>query len=106
MIQAEKKEIWLRHLRLWKESGLSANRYSIENDLNKNTFRYWVVKDKRKIKLKKSFVKLDLQKPVSVKEKTNLLLHYGSFEINIPTGFNKSDLECLLVILEERIKCS
>lgn len=106
MITAEKKEEWLRHLGLWKESGLSANRYCIENGINKNSFRYWIDRDKGKIKTKKSFVKLNLQKSLTVNESKNISLKYGSFEIKIPTAFNKSDLESLLEVLEARIKCS
>lgn len=106
MITAEKKEEWLLHLELWKESGLSANRYCIENNLNKNSFRYWIDRDRGKIKVKKSFVKLSVQKSLSVTCKNNISLKYGSYEIKIPTAFNKRDLESLLEVLESRIKCS
>jgi len=106
MITSEKKEEWLLHLELWKESGLAANRYCIENGINKNSFRYWIDRDRRKIKTKKCFVKLDVKKPLSVIESKNISLKYGSFEIKIPTAFNKSDLGSLLEVLEARIKCS
>jgi len=106
MIAAEKKEEWQHHLGLWNESGLSANRYCIENGINKNLFRYWIDKDKGKLKIKKNFVKLNLQKSSSVNESKNISLKYGSFEIKIPTAFNKSDLEILLEVLEARIKFS
>jgi len=106
MITAAKKEEWLLHLELWKESGLSANRYCIENNLNKNSFRYWIDRDRGKIKVKKSFVKLSVQKPLSVTCKNNISLKYGSYEIQIPPAFNKKDLESLLEVLESRTKCS
>ena len=106
MITAKKKEEWLLHLELWKESGLAANRYCIENDLNKNSFRYWIDRDRGKIKTKKSFVKLSIEKSLPVNENKSISLKYGSFEIKIPTAFNKSDLENLLEVLEARIKCS
>lgn len=106
MITAEKKKEWLLHLELWKESGLSANKYCIENNLNKNSFRYWIDRDRGKLKVKKSFVKLSVQKPLSVSCKNNISLRYGSYEIQIPTAFNKGDLESLLEVLEMRIKCS
>lgn len=106
MITAKKKEEWLLHLELWKESGLSANRYCIENDLNKNSFRYWIDRDRGKIKTKKSFVKLNIEKSLSVNESQSISLKYGSYEIKIPTSFNKLDLEKLLEVLESRTTCS
>ena len=106
MITAAKKEEWLLHLELWKESGLSANGYCTENNINKNSFRYWIDKDRGKIKTKKSFVKLNIEKSLPINENKSISLKYGSFEINIPTAFNKSDLESLLEILEAKIKCS
>jgi len=106
MISAEKKEEWLLHLELWKESGLSANRYCIDNNLSKSSFRYWIDRDRGKIKTKKNLVKLNLQKPLPVTCNNNILLKYGSYEIKIPTAFNKPDLESLLEILETRTACS
>ena len=105
MITAEKKAKWLMHLDNWKASGLSANKYCIENDINKNSFRYWIDRDRGNSKPKKSFVKLNFQKPLSLKISKSISLKYGSFEIKIPTAFNKSDLESLLEVLESRIKC-
>jgi len=106
MITADKKEEWLLHLELWKESGLSVNKYCFENNINKNSFRYWIDRDRGKIKVKKSFVKLSVQKPLSVTCNNNISLKYGSYEIQIPTAFNKPDLESLLEILESRTSCS
>jgi len=106
MITVEKREEWLRHLKTWKGSGLSANRYCLENNINKNSFRYWIDRDRGKIKTKKNFVKLNLQKPVLVNEGKNISLKYRSFEIEIPTAFKKQDLENLLEVLESRITCS
>lgn len=106
MITAAKKEEWLLHLELWKESGLAANRYCTENNLNKNSFRYWIDRDRGKIKTKKSFVKLNLQKSLPTNESKNISLKYGSYEIKIPTAFNKIDLENLLTVLESRTTCS
>jgi len=105
MITAEKKEEWLLHLELWKESGLPANRYCIENNINKNSFRYWIDRDRGKIKTKKSFVKLNVKKPLSVTCNNNISLKYGSYEIKIPTAFNKLDMERLLEVLESRTAC-
>ena len=79
MITAAKKEEWLLHLELWRESGLAANRYCIENNINKNSFRYWIDKDRGKIKTKKSFVKLNLPKSLPTNESKNISLKYGSF---------------------------
>ena len=106
MITAEKKEKWLKHLENWKKSGLSANKYCLENDINKNSFRYWIDRDRGKIKTKKKFVKLNIQKPLSIPESKSISLKYGSFEIKIPTAFNKPDLEKLLEVLESRNACS
>ncbi len=106
MISAKKKEEWLLHLELWKESKLSANRYCLENNINKNSFRYWIDRDRGKIKTKKNFVKVNLQKPVLVNKSKNISLKYGSYEIKIPTAFEKQDLESLLEVLESRIICS
>jgi hypothetical protein len=106
MITAAKKEEWLLHLELWKESGLAANRYCIENNINKNSFRYWIDRERGKIKTKKKFVKLNIQKPLFVNKSKSLSLKYRSYEINIPTEFNKGDLENLLTVLESRTTCS
>jgi len=106
MITTEKREEWLRHLTSWKASGLSVNRYCMKNGLNKNSFRYWIDRDKGKIKTKKSFVKLNIPKALPKNVSNEFSLRYGSFEIKIPPAFNKSDLENLLEILESRIVCS
>ena len=102
MITAERKEQWLRHLETWKSSGQSANRYCIENDINKNSFRYWIDRDKGKLKKKKSFVKLNIPRPSPVKESTEISIKYKSYEIIIPSAFDKSVLNRLLDILQER----
>ena len=102
MITAKKKEEWLLHLELWKESGLAANKYCKDNDLNKNSFRYWIDRDRGKIKTKKTFVKLNIQKPLTTTENKSISFKYGSYGIRIPTAFNKSDLESLLEVLESR----
>ena len=89
MITAEKKEEWLLHLELWKESGLSANRYCYENNINKSSFRYWIDRDREKIKPKKSFVKLNVKKSLSATEGNNILLKYGADKYIIDsTGHN------------------
>lgn len=106
MITANKKEEWLLHLELWKESELSASKYCTENNINKNTFRYWIDKDKGKIKTKNNFVKLNVEKPLSVNESKSISLKYGFYEIKIPNAFNKLDLEKLLEVLESRASCS
>jgi len=106
MITTEKKEEWLLHLELWKESGLTANRYCIENNINKNSFRYWIDRDRGKIKTKKTFVKLNIQKPLTTIESKSISLKYGPYEITIPPGFNKENLENLFSVLESRTPCS
>ncbi len=105
MITAEKRDGWLRHLEAWKGSGLSANQYCTENGINKSSFRYWIDRDRGKLKTKKKFVKLNLQKPIPANEGNNISLKYGSFEIKIPTAFKKQDLENLLEVLESRTTC-
>ena len=119
MITAKKKEEWLLHLELWKESGLSASKYCIENDLNKNSFRYWIDRDRGKIKIQKGrmpekqtclrpvdkFVKLDLQKSLPTKTSKSISFKDASYEIKIPTAFKKQDLENLLEVLESGITC-
>ncbi len=102
MITAERKEQWLKHLDTWKASRLSASKYCIENDLNKNSFRYWIDRDKGKSKRKKSFVKLNIPQSFPIKENNEITLKYGSYEISIPTVFDKAGLNRLLDVLQER----
>lgn len=102
MINAKKREVWLRHLESWKSSGLSASRYCIENGINKNSFRYWIDRDKGKIKTKKSLVKLNIPQQLPVSESNNISLKYGSYELSIPTGFDKAGLNRILDVLQER----
>ncbi|MBI9104033.1 MAG: hypothetical protein JEY99_16580 [Spirochaetales bacterium] len=91
MITSERKEQWINHLDAWKSSGLSANKYCIENGINKNSFRYWIDKDKGKSKKNKSFVKLNIQEPLSINERESISLKYGSYEITIPSDFKKKE---------------
>jgi len=102
MIIAEKREDWLRHLKTWKSSGLSASRYCIENGINKNSFRYWIDKDRKKLSKAKSFIKLNIQKTMPVNESNKISLKYGSYEIFIPTFFDKAGLNRILDVLQER----
>ncbi len=102
MITSERREKWLKHLEVWKLSGLSASRYCIENRINKNSFRYWIDRDNGKIKTKKSFVKLNIPQQLSVNENKKISLKYGSYEIFIPTVFDKAGLNRILDILQER----
>ena len=103
MITAERKDQWLKHLDTWKSSGLSASKYCIENEINKNSFRYWIDRDKGKSKRKKSFVKLNIPQSLPVKEYNEITLKYGSYEISIPTVFDKAGLNRILDILQERV---
>ena len=86
----------------WKSSGLSASRYCIENGINKNSFRYWIDRDKGKVKTKKSLVKLNIPQQVTVNESTKISLRYGLYELSIPTGFDTEGLNRILDVLQER----
>jgi hypothetical protein len=103
MITAEKREKWLRHLEAWKVSGLSANKYCIENGINKNSFRYWIDRDKKKATKNQSFIKLRIPKKLPANESNEFSLRYGSFKIMIPSSFDKSDLNRILDILQARV---
>ena len=102
MIIAERKEQWLKHLETWKSSGLSANRYCIENEINKNSFRYWIDRDRGKLKKKRKFIKLNIPQQLPAKESNHISLKYGSYELSIPTVFDKAGLNRLLDVLQER----
>ena len=102
MITAERKEQWLKHLETWKSSGLSASRYCSKNNINKNSFRYWIDRDRGKLNKKKSFVKLNIPQSLPVKENNGISLKYGSYEISIPTIFDKARLNRILDVLQER----
>ena len=103
MITAEKRSRWLRHVERWKESGLSVNKYCIENGINKNSFRYWIERDKKNLKSEK-FIKLTIPKPsISGKEAHTIILKYGEYEIKLPLAFEESELNRILNLLEGRI---
>ena len=102
MITAEKRSQWVRHVERWKDSGLSINKYSIENGINKSSFRYWIERDKKKNAKSEKFVKLTIPKPLSEEESRTIILKYGEYEIKIPFAFEESELNRILNLLEGR----
>ena len=103
MITAEKREKWLRHLETWKKSGLSANKYCIENGINKSSFRYWIDRDNKKATKSESFIKLKIPKTLPVNGNNKFSLKYESYEIMIPPAFDKKDLDKILDVLKVRV---
>lgn len=103
MITTEKREEWLRHLESWKESGLSANKYCIENGINKSSFRYWIDRDNKKPTKKKSFIEVKIPQTLPVNGNNKFSLKYESYEIMIPSAFDKTDLYKILDVLKMRI---
>ena len=101
MITEEKRTQWLRHVERWKESGLSVNKYCLENGINKSTFRYWIERDRKKTK-SGSFVKVTIPKLLPEKDVPAIILKYGAYEIKLPFAFEESELNRILNLLEGR----
>ena len=104
MITDEKRAAWLQHVEYWKKSGLSISKYCMENEINKSTFRYWIDRDKKKQPGNK-FVRLKIDNFISGKEDYGFWVKLGKYEIRVPAGFNKSELNRILDLLEERVSC-
>ena len=103
-----RKEAWLDHVNSWKKSGLSISKYCKENGLKSSTFHYWIRKTGKKAPQHSeagNFVKLEIPGTISTDRTESFSLKYGSYEITIPTAFNKKDMGKLLEVLEARITC-
>lgn len=98
-----KEEMYLA-VELWKESGLSQQKYSLQNDIRYNTFKSWVKKYNRE---RKSHQPKGIQTflPVQVKTPTAeaCLLEQPSKEITItyPSGV---EVKCPIDISSVQLK--
>ncbi len=101
----------------WLESGLSKNRYCLENGHKKTTFSYWVDKFKRKetkdvepktsqpliktpFKLKNGVLENNLRENSCLKPEP-IKLHFGNFTLEISNNFSERSLKNILKILQE-----
>ena len=109
MNKLRSKEEWMEHVKRFKESGISINRYCRDNNLKPTSFRHWINKDRKTVfntRKKENFVKLEVKNTFVREISSHILLKYNSFEITLSADFNKSDLNRLLDVLEERRLCS
>jgi hypothetical protein len=93
-----KSEFWLRHLALWKESGLNIREYCELEELSKNAFGYW----RRKLNSPKppadGFVELKLSSC-----RSDGMIHIrlsGGLELGVVTGTDTKYLSELVSALE------
>ena len=94
-----KRKVWEEKIKDWKASGLSAQKWCLENGENYHTFKYWR-QTLKKPKLQPLFEELKEEEP-----NLDIELCYGELKILFPNGCTASLLkECLESI--RKTQCS
>ncbi|MBF4696106.1 IS66 family insertion sequence element accessory protein TnpA [Fusibacter ferrireducens] len=98
------RQLWSDRITEWKSSGLTASAWSIQNDLNVHTLKYWIQKfNKEKLSVPKTnWVTLESPKekdkcstsPVYIK------IHIGKALIEVPTAVSSETLRCIFESLD------
>lgn len=94
-------------IELWKESGLSQQRYCHQNSIALNTFRYWVKKYLKEKKTVKS-TRVDSFLPIQVKHvpedtyaqhtKELTITYPNGIEVKCPVDISSVQLKTLLTV--------
>lgn len=85
-----KKKAWEKKIKAWQDSGLSAEKWCLENGENYHKFKYWRQALKTPMplpvfkELREEEVKLDIE------------LSYGELKVHFPNGCTTSLLEMCL----------
>ena len=105
--RAEEMEFFIA---LWKESGLSKYSFCKQENIDRTSFNYWLVKHGHKLnppflkkmpKVKKgSFVAIDISTPNEIRSSkvfSELELEYpNGVKLRLPKNFNKEELRTLI----------
>lgn len=98
------RKLWSERITEWKSSGLSASAWSLQNDLNVHTLKYWVQKfNKEKLSVPKTdWVTLE---PPKAKNKCStaseyIKIHLGKALVEVPTSVSTETLKCIFESLD------
>lgn len=98
------RQLWSDRITEWKSSGLTASAWSIQNDLNVHTLKYWIQKfNKEKLSVQKTdWVTLESPK-VEDKWSTSheyIKIHIGNALVEVPTTVGSETLRCIFESLD------
>lgn len=88
----DEREVFIRE---WRASEKSAVIFCAEKGINKNTFQYWLIKEKKSTK--QGFVEITKTKNLHIEH--GLSIELGKLKVNFPSGNNKEELEAVIKIL-------
>ena len=99
--QSKGSEYWAKHIRKWKDSGLSKAEYARQNELSRHAFYYWYNKLERKTS-NTAVVPLPFTVPDPREQQTKpITLNVGQrFQVDIQGDFDSSVLQKLISTLE------
>ena len=90
-------EFWEKELAEWESSGLKALEYCRMKGLGRHKFFYWK-KKLSKTPVTMEFIEIPRTKPEN--KRPDLVIRKGQFTVKIPPGFDSSNLERVLKVLE------
>jgi len=106
----KKEKFWIPHIKKWKTSGLSQNKYCKKNNLTLRRFSYWKSKIDKKsakpIELVQVETTLVKHPAIPALDQASGLLKLkikGIFEIEISDGFSQKTLGEVITVLGEYI---
>lgn len=98
-IRNEKMYLWKRHIESWRQSELSQRKYCLDNNLNKNTFGYWVQRLKSLGK-DNDLVEVNIKNPLS----DSIELTIDDFvKIKVKEGFNPILLKKIIAVFGNQL---
>jgi len=105
--RAENRQIWERHIRSWKESGLAQSEYCRRHNLKEHQLTYW----KRKFQVAAAPISLvELQLGASFQSRSSAgkaplrVIVCDQFRIEVERGFDPVALQQLVLALRQ-ISC-
>lgn len=88
----EQRESFIRE---WKTSEMSVLTFCAEKAINKNTFQYWIKREKQTST--QGFVEITKNRPLLFEHSISIEL--GKIKVNFPSGNNKDEIETVIKIL-------
>jgi hypothetical protein len=100
-VQESKETYWQRTLQEWKESGLKACEFQLQNNLSKHAFVYWKLKLMGRSEKRQALVPVRLR-TAARGDSCCIRLRVGEFyAVEVSAGFDEQTLRAVLAIVRE-----
>jgi len=95
-MQKYSSDIRESYIQEWKNSGKGVLAFCTEKAINKNTFQYWLKREKQA--KRKGFVEIS-KKAHHVLFEKGISIEAGKIKVTLPSGNSKEELETVITIL-------